>query len=363
LLPSLLIEWTVADGKSPVITGDIPAYFNCSKRYNNVGCSKEIRMKPKISIAILNHNGRDFLEKTVPPLLEQDYPNYEIVVVDNNSSDDSIEYLEKLSQVESKIDIQIVENDINYGYSKGKNMCVDNSEGEYILLLDEDILYHSETILERLINEYNKKDNIAFLSNALVNINEKKTKLYGGFFEIYSNKQLKPLPLYKIRGRHLTKIGSHNGGAVFFKKSIWYDIGGYDESQPYNIGDFDLGPRAWVLGYENYLFSEYIPSHLGVADRRSDDIWKWKYKYYFSGRARMMIKNYRMKNLIKSFPLLVIFTTLKTIKQTWDKKDMEVPKMFFISIFLFILNLQDTMNKRKKIQQGRENREDVFLNV
>ena len=97
---------------------------------------------PKISIVVLNYNGLKYLQRTIPALLKIDYPAYEIIIVDNASSDKSINFLENFEG------IKIVRNKKNYGCCKGKNIGIKKATGEYILLLDNDILLENRNSLK-----------------------------------------------------------------------------------------------------------------------------------------------------------------------------------------------------------------------
>src|SRR3989344_1917843 len=110
---------------------------------------------PLISVVMLNYNGLKYLKKTIPPILKLDYPNYEFIIVDNGSTDGSIEFIKKFKK------IKLIENKENLGYGKGKNIGVKEANGEYILLLDNDIIIREKTIIKNLI-KYNNK-NTAFV--------------------------------------------------------------------------------------------------------------------------------------------------------------------------------------------------------
>jgi hypothetical protein len=87
----------------------------------------------KVSVIIVNYNGKKWLKKCFDSLIHQTYKEFEIIFVDNNSSDDSIEFLEKNYQ-DSRI--RVIESGANLGFSGGNNLGIKESRGEYILLLN-----------------------------------------------------------------------------------------------------------------------------------------------------------------------------------------------------------------------------------
>ena len=88
-----------------------------------------------VSIVILNWNGKGFLEQFLPGLIRNsDVPGADIVIADNNSTDDSIQFLEK-----EYPDVKVIRLDKNYGFSGGYNRAFDQVDSKYFLLLNSDI--------------------------------------------------------------------------------------------------------------------------------------------------------------------------------------------------------------------------------
>src|SRR5687767_92180 len=92
-------------------------------------------MSKKVSIIIINWNGLNFLKDCLTSLSRIDYPNYEIIIVDNGSVDKSVKYVsEKFPSV------KIIENSRNFGFAEANNIGYKASTGEYILFLNNDTL-------------------------------------------------------------------------------------------------------------------------------------------------------------------------------------------------------------------------------
>lgn len=314
--------------------------------------------RPHISIVVLNYNGQHYLAQTIPPLLQMEYGQYDVTVVDNHSNDESIAYLKSLNDPH----LTIIEHTKNFGYGAGKNSGVHAAKGEYILLLDEDILINTPTILAELLELYQRLPHVGFLSLLLREKDDMhRTKFYGGFlhrFSIYSNK---PLPIRQLQKQEYHKASGPDGGALFFKKKIFERIGGYDTVQPYYLDVGDLGPRAAIFGFETYVLTKDIGIHLGTIRKTDVEYWLWKYGYNYSGLSRMMFKNYTAKNLWISYPYFCAFCVAKTAVNVIRHKDLRVISRFFFSIRLFFRNLPSTLMERRKIQSERKKRLDDFL--
>src|SRR3989339_2018211 len=89
---------------------------------------------PKVAAVILNWNGKNFLEKFLPSVVASTYPDLEIVVGDNASTDDSIEFLQK-----NYPSVRIIQNDKNFGFAGGYNRILEHLVAEYFILLNSDV--------------------------------------------------------------------------------------------------------------------------------------------------------------------------------------------------------------------------------
>lgn len=315
---------------------------------------------PLISVVILNYNGLDYLLKTVPPILRFAYPDMELVVVDNYSTDGSVEYLQSLSSPH----LIIIRNKENAGYGKGKNLGVEKSSGEYVLLLDEDILIDEPNILHELLGLYKQLPSVGFISLLLKELTDQRdTKLYGGYISLFSVFSNPPLTINSLTGHNYHRAATPDGGGIFFKKSTFVSLGGYDISQPYYLDVGDLGLRAAIYGYHTYVYDGYPSCHLGTSRKKNKDGWLWKYGYHFSGLSRVMFKNYQLSNLLIAYPYFCIFCIMKTVFNLFRYKDLRVISRFLFSIRYFFINYRSLINERRNIQSGRVVPTDVFLKI
>jgi len=89
---------------------------------------------PKVSVIVLNYNGRHLLEECLESRLSRTYPAFEIIVVDNGSADDSLPFLEGRHHAR----ITLIKNSKNLGFAEGDNVGIAVAKGEYIALLNND---------------------------------------------------------------------------------------------------------------------------------------------------------------------------------------------------------------------------------
>jgi len=312
---------------------------------------------PKITIGILNYNGLDYLRKTIPPLFSLNYPDYEILLVDNGSKDESLKYLSKLNN------IRIIKNKNNLGYCVGKNQIVRNAKGIYVLLLDEDILVTDKSCLLKFLSFHESKK-CGFICPVLVNKGERATSMYGGFWGPFAYGTRPTVKVSNIIKRDYIEVVGVEGGAIFFKKNHFLNIGLYDETQPYYLDVGDINIRSYILtGKKNYSLYNLCFIHLGVQRKVDTKKWAWKLQYMFPGAMRILWKNFTLKNALLFSPTIFLFYFCGSLYQTVKRRSFLVIKSFIWSFLFFLKSFPDTIKERGKIQGKRVIKSDLFLKI
>ena len=218
---------------------------------------------PLVSIIILTRNGIDYLKTLFKNFKETIcYPNYEIIVVDNDSTDDSVKYLKTLTK---ELPLKIIENKINESFSEANNKAVAESNGEYVLLLNNDM----EPIygwLNHMMNSYLSNENVGIVGAKLIypyrennptslrtqNEGIKYTELNGflekndGFIVPYN---IKENEIYADDTGD-QEIASILGASLLIKKDLYDEVGGLDDEYIYNYEDIDLCFKIQEKGYK-----------------------------------------------------------------------------------------------------------------
>jgi len=224
----------------------------------------------KISIVIVNYNVKYFLDQCISSIYksEGDF-DIEIIVVDNDSSDNSVQHIEQ------KFPKVIVEQNVeNVGFSKANNQGVRKASGEFILVLNPDTLMSADT-LKKCLGFYQQQSKQ--ISNPIGIIG---VKMYDGsglflqeskrgfptpfvsFSKIFGLGKL--FPTSKLLNRyylgHLDADETHavpilTGAFMFMKKNVFLDVNGFDEDYFMYGEDIDISYRVEQAGYENYYLS------------------------------------------------------------------------------------------------------------
>ncbi|WP_353779248.1 glycosyltransferase [Winogradskyella sp. 3972H.M.0a.05] len=249
----------------------------------------------KLSIVILNYNVRHFLElclKSVVKAIEG--IDAEIIVVDNQSSDDSCAMVKSLFP-----DVVLIENGENFGFSKGNNIGVEHAKGEYICILNPDtvvaedtfssILNYTESIEDagiigcRLVDGKGKylpesKRNVPLVSVAL-------KKMIGNANDYYAN---------HLQQYDTGKADIMVGAFMLIKKDVFKDIKGFDTDYFMYGEDIDISYKAVKAGYSNYYFGKTSVIHFKGESTLKDKT----YARRFFGAMQLFYKKHFKKNIV-----------------------------------------------------------------
>ena len=257
----------------------------------------------QLSIIILNYNVRYFLELCVISV-QNSIQNLdaEIIVVDNNSSDDSCAMMKNRFP-----NIKLIENKENSGFPKGNNIGVDVAKGEYICILNPDTVVAEDTFEKILNSEYFELPT----QNGQLKTGIIGCKLIDGTGKFLPEcKRGVPTPfvaftkifgLYKISNffgkyyaQHLNenqsgKVDILVGAFMIMKRELYQEIGGFDEKCFMYSDDIDLSYMVAQKGFDNYYFNETSVIHYkgestikdGTYMKRFQEAMNFFYKKHF----------------------------------------------------------------------------------
>lgn len=261
----------------------------------------------KVSIVIPNYNGEKFLDICLKSLYSQEYKDFEIIIVDNASTDNSIEYLQNLNN------IKLIKLDKNYGFSKAVNEGIKAASGEFVVLLNNDT-EATKSWLKNLVKCIEKDNKIFSCSSKMLRYHEKNLiDDAGDEYNIlgwsYKRGDGKDKLSYGLKDK---SIFSSCGGAAIYRKSTLKEIGLFDEDFFAYLEDIDISYRALIFGYKNLYCSTAEVYHIGSATSgsRYND-----FKARLTARNNLFViyKNMPLLQLIINFPFIVIGFLIKFI--------------------------------------------------
>jgi GT2 family glycosyltransferase len=338
---------------------------------------EKIFQYPLISIIIVNLNGKDYLGTCLDSIKNLNYPEdrFEVTVVDNGSSDGSVQFL-----AGSYPGIKVIKNDFNKGFAVANNQGARVANGEYVAFLNNDTKVDVNWLIELVKPVYKDKETVCAGSKVL-SMDGKTLDFVGGMvnFEGKGFQIDYSLDRQKDIYDDNTYLPFVNGGAMLVNRQVFLDAGGFDEDFFAYYEDVDFGWRLWVLGYRVVFAPKSIVYHVhhGTSKIFSED----KLRFLKERNALYSVfKNYDDENLAKVFSgtLASIYNrifvdvkfdykkyydfTLKPVSAVQNGAatvlpsvsiDME-PLSSLMAVKSFFDELPKLREKRSKIQSGRK---------
>ena len=305
-------------------------------------------MDTKIAIVILNWNGRSYLQQFLPSVIENStIAGTEIIVVDNCSTDDSLELLE-----EKFPSVRAIKLKKNYGFAKGYALSLPQIQAEYYVLLNSDVEV-TENWLEGPARMMDNDKTIAAVMPKIKSYIRKDFFEYAGAAGGFIDKFGYPF----CRGRMLTSIEQDNGqyddereifwasgACMFLRASAYSRTGGLDGDFFAHMEEIDLCWRLKRLGYKIFFCPQSTVYHVGGGTLPNDNPRKLYYNYRNS--LFLLFKNI---NKIQIITLMIPRMLLDGISSGLYLLQGKIP--FFFSVLRahirFYLSLGMLINKRR----------------
>lgn len=308
--------------------------------------------EPLVSVIILNYNGENDLIECFNSLKNVKYQNVELILVDNGSSDNSIEIVRNKYE-----DVRIIELGTNTGFSLGNNLGVLRANGDYIALLNMDTVV-DENWLTELVITAQKTPKIGVVASKIYYYNEKNVIDYAGSTcDIYGNTAhvgAENKDNNYLNQQRMTFYAC--GASLLFKKELYNKIGLFDPLYYMYYEDVDFSWRTWICGYEVV----YTPkSHIYHKINRVRHNFPRIIYMTQRNKLRTLLKNYELKTLLRILPNY-FFMRLWEIFTSREYKKYILFILYFKGFFWNILHIKSLIQNRSSIQNTRV-RDDKFL--
>jgi GT2 family glycosyltransferase len=272
-----------------------------------VNSFKKVITLNQLSVIIPNYNGIHFLKTCFNSLNAQKGQTglKEVIIVDNNSSDNSAEFIKK-----NYPQFILIENKENLGFARAINQGIEVSSEKYIFVLNNDIELEKDCITNLL--ECIKQDSSIFAVSAKMIQYYEREKIDDAGDEYTILGWTKRVGYGKPSDNYNTSrdIFSACAGAAIYRKSILEDIGYFDENFFAYMEDIDLSYRAKINGYKNVFCSEAIVYHVGSGTSGSRYN-EFKIKLAARNNIYVLYKNMPWPQLIVNMPFLLMGYLIK----------------------------------------------------
>lgn len=248
----------------------------------------------KVSVIVVNYNQKyfprmcvDHLEKT----RSEAERFFQVIVVDNGSTDESIHYLREMDK-EGRI--KLIESGKNLGYGKGNNLGVANADGEYILIANPDIFVEPDT-LQKLVTYADSHKEAGIIGPKLIYYNgviQDSCRRHMSPFDLVIKRTfLRKLPFFKKRvEKYLMEDFDHSktqevdlitGACFLIPKKLYDKVGGFDERYFLFMEDFDLCRKVAREGKKIVYYPEAHAEHYHKRLSSGNIFWLLKQKVFW----------------------------------------------------------------------------------
>ncbi len=297
-----------------------------------------------VSVVIPNWNGMRYLRSCLESLRKQSYRDFEVIIVDNGSTDGSVEFVR-----ESFPEVRLLEFEINHGFSVAVNEGIRCSAGEYVALLNNDTEVHPDWLKE-LIAGLEGEEEVGFCASKILYSDRRNIINSAGDAVSVAGYAWNIGKGSEDDGRFDTKrrVFGASAAACIYRREIFERIGLFDEDYFAYFEDVDLSFRAQLMGYRClYLPLAVVYHKEGGVSRSHGDL------------AIFYIERNALLNLVKDVPLPIMIRYCHTIllshAQRFAACFLKGRLPVWISAKLSAMPyLLRAGKKRRVIQRGRE---------
>ncbi|MFQ5910810.1 MAG: glycosyltransferase family 2 protein [Thermoplasmata archaeon] len=307
---------------------------------------------PKISVIILNYNGIEFIVDCLDSVLSSVHPSFEVIVVDNASTDGSVEQVKSRCTGDPRL--RMIPLDENVGSARGNNVGVRHARGGYVVFLNPDTRVNSHWLTE-LIDVMERDETIAAAQAKLMSLWDPRRLDSAGI-------AINPMGLEYLLGHgvvdrgqfdELGEILAASGAAMMTRKDVLEEVGGFDPSFFMYFEDTDLCWRMRLVGYKIVLAPKAAVLHWrggSAGPQQGSSL------VYHSTRnhLRMWIKNLGWSRLVRYLPLSLAYFVGSSVRDIIARGRTDLGVARIRSLVWVLRNLSLIWPSRKKVQNSRK---------
>jgi GT2 family glycosyltransferase len=249
-----------------------------------------------VSIILLTYNSVNDLPECIPSLLSQEYDNFEIIIVDNASSDETVEFIRN-----NYSQLKLIETGKNLGYPAGNNIGFEHARGKYVVVVNPDTVADPEWLKELIL---------PLEEDSSISVTTPKIRIY---YDMDKINTCGNIPHYTgltfCRGLNTSadscnlqeELGAISGCSFAIRREMLDYIKGFDADFFLYMEDADLSWRVRLAGGKIV----YMPNSI-IYHKFKLSIAAWKHFYLERNRYMMLLKNLDKKTLLLLLPGLIV---------------------------------------------------------
>lgn len=319
------------------------------------------RKTPLVSIVVPTYNSIYFIEHCIDSVFTTNYPNYEVIIIDDCSTDGTVEKIKAEYGYLPKL--RIYRNKKRKLAAYSRNIGFRRAKGDFVALLDHDAEVDKNWIrkmMELILTDLS----IGIVQSKVFDINKRKILQFVGAKIIPQLGWVEGIGLgLKDDSRFHNPEGVVAGATgVLYRKKAFEKIGGFDEKLKINIDDVDLNWRMWLAGYKTKIAPCAITYHwLKKSQTRDKWLGRLSWEFHYSKMIRVFIKNYSTKNLAKNLPILIIVYLIRGFFNLFFRLNPAPLTGLLLGLLWNTLNMPDSLRERMIIQNKIREVDDSIL--
>ena len=307
----------------------------------------------KVAVVILNYNGKHFLEKFLPTVIQHSYP-HTLVLADNASTDDSLAFVK-----ENFPELIVIENKGNFGYAKGYNLALKQLDFDYYVLLNSDVEV-TENWIEPIVTLMENDLKIAACQPKIKDYTHRTLFEYagaaGGYIDAYGypfckGRLFNTLEEDKNQFDALSEVFWATGACLFVRREAFWQVGGFDDDYFAHMEEIDLCWRLKNFGYKIYVEPQSLVYHVGGGTLHK--LSARKTFLNFKNNLTTLTKNHPPKKLFLKIVFRLLLDGVAAFKFLFDGQ----PNHFLAVVkahFAYYACLNRTLTKRKEFRNSSD---------
>lgn len=320
-------------------------------------CPVPLNPMPLVSVLIVTCNGIEHLPELLNSLKQQNYPNLEIIIIDNHSDGNSLSFIN-----ENYPGIGIFRNSKNLGHGAAFNIGLEKAKGEMILHLDDDIVVEEDTISKLVQAALAKKTWAALAPKIKFYYNHAFINSMGNSIhktDWGSDNFINYVDLGQFD--HFTEPFSACFAAALLNRESIAKVGALDEFYQVYYDDVDWCFRAQINGFPVYIVPDAEVFHkFGGTMKKDKHFFLRKWELVIGNRLYFTIKNLETKT-IRSFLPRYLLEDMRNVGGYLINGKLRHLFIYFKAYARFLSALPRVLLKRKEVQKLRKNIPDALL--
>lgn len=305
--------------------------------------------KPRVAVLILNHNGAGFLPACFESVFACDYPSFDVVLIDNASSDDSVPWT-----LATHPSVRIIQNRENMGFAAAYDRAIRCLDYPYLVLLNNDTTVH-EMWLTALVAVAQSNGKIAVCGSRILTMHDPTILDHGGGLFTWIGSGLDVGKWTRDRGGSMNprETGFACGASLLMGREAYLRVGGFDATYAMYHEDVDLCWRLRIAGYSiMHVPASVVYHHGGGSHGGGIDLHPPRTRFSQKNRLANILKNMGPGRAPAALAISTLYDLLRMARLAWAG-NKAVLKSIFGGYADFGASLGDVLGKRRIIQRER----------